>query len=301
MKGSKVVLIIAGILMSAGLCLTIIGGVMGGGRQVVQWTLNGDLSFGPFDLGDLRINVADIEWAEDQEKYSGSVDKTKLSGAENIQNMEIEVGGALVRMEPSMDGEFYFGSERASKYQCYVRGETLYLKSEGEFRIGRGSSEIVLYVPQDVAYQDILIELGAGTVELEGTVQAKSLHVEVGAGEMNADTVDVDMLEIEVGAGAVQLDDVQAQSAELEVGMGQLIFEGNVVGNMSAECAMGSMEFVIENSEEAHNYDLSCSMGSIEVGGNSYSGMAKEQYINNGAKSVYELECSMGEILVKFR
>ncbi len=302
MKGStKVILIIAGILMSAGLCLTVIGGVMGGVHQVIQWTLNGDLSIGPFDFSDFRINVTDIEWEDDQMIYSGNVDKTKLTAAGNVQDVKIEVGGALVRIEPSTDGEFYFGSKQAVKYQCYVQGETLYLKSEGEFRVGKNHNEIVLYVPQDEVYREILVELGAGSAEFNGVIQAQSLQVEVGAGKMTADAVDVERLHVEIGAGMAQLSGVQAQSAELEVGMGELIFEGNVVGNMSAECAMGSMEFSIEGREDAHNYDVSCAMGSIKVGSNSYSGMGKEQYINHGAEALYELECSMGEIEMQFR
>lgn len=302
MKGTtKVILIIAGILMAAGLCLTVIGGVMGGGRRVIQWTLNGDLSFGPIEFSDFSVNVADIEWEEDQVIYSGSMDKTKLTGAETVQKLEIEVGGALVRIETSDNGEIYFASEQAVKYQCYVQGDTLFLKSEGEFRVGKDNNEIVLYVPRDVAYREISVELGAGSVEFGGKIEARSLHVEVGAGKLTVAAADVDDLQVEIGAGMAQLSGVQAQSADLEVGMGQMIFEGNVIGNMSAECAMGSMEFAIEGSEEAHNYDVSCAMGSIKVGSSSYSGMGNEQYINYGAEALYKLECSMGEIQMQFR
>ena len=98
------------------------------------------------------------------------------------------------------------------------------------------------------------------------------------------------------------LSDVQAKNAELEVGMGKLIFEGNVSGNMNAECSMGSMEFTMTSEEAAHDYEVECAMGTVTVGSHTYSGVGLDQQIvNHEAGSLYELICSMGEIKMQFR
>ncbi len=302
-RTTKVILIIASVLAASGLCVAIIGLCLGGGPRIVQWAMNGDLSFGPMDLmgWNFEMNVVDIDWEDEQTIYSGTVDKTKIQGAREVQNLDVEIGGSILQLEFSEDQEFYFSSSESAKYQCYIEDDILYLKSEGDFNIGRRDNEITLYVPKDWAYSQISIELGAGSIDIEDGLRAESVEIEVGAGKLTAESVEAERLFVEIGAGMVDLSGVQAQAAELEVGMGQLIFDGNITGDMLAECAMGSMEFAMDTEEETHNYELECAMGTLKVGSHSYSGMANEHYIDHGAASVYELSCSMGEIKMNFR
>ena len=303
-KSTKILCIIAGTLMAAGLCLAIIGNCMGGGPSVAQWIVNGDLSFGPFNVFGWKMNsdFANITWNEDYPVYSGTVEKTKLSVIQDVQKLDVQIGGARLHLVFSDDGEFGFESEEAVKYQCYAKDGVLYVRSEGNFSTGSNENEITLYVPHDRNYQNVKLEIGAGTVEIDGGLQAQILESEIGAGTFKAQSAEVEKLFLEIGAGMATLYNVQAENAELEVGMGKLIFEGNVSGNMTAECSMGSMEFTMTSEEEAHDYEVECAMGAVTVGSHSYSGVGMDQQIiNQEAGSLYELICSMGEIKMQFR
>ena len=300
-KSTKILCIIAGTLMTAGLCLAIIGKCMGGGPSVAQWIVNGDLSFGPLNVFG-GSDFANITWDKDYPVYSGTVEKTKLSVTQDVQKLDVQIGGARLHLVFSDDGEFGFESEEAVKYQCYAEGGVLYVRSEGNFSTGSNENEITLYVPYGRDYQNVKLEIGAGTVQIEGGLQAQVLEAEIGAGTFLIQSAEVEKLFVEIGAGMATLSDVQAKNAELEVGMGKLIFEGNVSGNMNAECSMGSMEFTMTSEEAAHDYEVECAMGTVTVGSHTYSGVGLDQQIvNHEAGSLYELICSMGEIKMQFR
>lgn len=300
-KSTKVLCVIAGTLMAVGLCLAIIGKCLGGGPSVVQWVLNGELSFGTLDILPWKEH-ANIDWNEAYPICSGTVEKTELRVTQDIQKIDIQIGGARLHLVFSDEEEVCFESEEAVKYQCYAEDNVLYVRSEGSFTVGKNENEIILYMPRDRNYQSVKLEIGAGTVEIEGGLQARVLEAEIGAGTFLARSAEVERLCVEIGAGMATLSDMQAKAAELEVGMGQLIFEGDVSGNMTAECSMGSMEFTMDSEENAHDYEVDCAMGSVTLGSHSYSGIGLDkQIVNHEAGSLYELSCSMGEIKMKFR
>ena len=65
-------------------------------------------------------------------------------------------------------------------------------------------------------------------------------------------------------------------------------------------CSIGVAELALDGREDDFKYEISCAMGSITVGGNSYGALADNTRINNRASADCELECSMGEIVLSF-
>ena len=63
---------------------------------------------------------------------------------------------------------------------------------------------------------------------------------------------------------------------------------------------MGELQLKLAGTQTDFNYDLSCGMGELTVGDDSYTGMAKEKQINNNAVKNMDLECAMGSVSVQF-
>ena len=82
--------------------------------------------------------------------------------------------------------------------------------------------------------------------------------------------------------------------------MGHLYLEGAVGDKAEMECAMGSLEMVIEGSQTDFNYDVECGMGNIDLGRSSYSGVAQDKRIDNGAEKRMVIECAMGDVDISF-
>ena len=64
---------------------------------------------------------------------------------------------------------------------------------------------------------------------------------------------------------------------------------------------MGNIEFSLEEKQEGFNYDIECGMGNIEIGGAGFSGLAREQRMENHAYREFEAECNMGSIVISFQ
>ena len=52
--------------------------------------------------------------------------------------------------------------------------------------------------------------------------------------------------------------------------------------------------------ESDYNYTLDCGIGSLELNGKSYSGLGREQNIDNQASKKIAMECGIGEIELNF-
>ncbi|MFQ8980388.1 MAG: hypothetical protein ACLR6I_07435 [Waltera sp.] len=53
---------------------------------------------------------------------------------------------------------------------------------------------------------------------------------------------------------------------------------------------MGELKLTLAGTQTDFDYDLSCGMGELKVGDDSYNGLAQEKQINNNASKNMELE-----------
>lgn len=318
-KFMKVCAIIALILVLVGLALGIAGSTVKGRNTIsevvdnvtggrVRINLNPEernwgITIGDdiFDsLDEVNYDIRDsVSFDSNYPVLNGNIGKYALEGT--VADMEIEAGGCSFRVRKSGDDSFYVEAEGAGKFQAYVEEETLYIKTTtGSKQWSEISgSKVTLYVPANYIFGEIKINLGAGVLEFPN-LHAENAALEVGAGQIEADGAEVQRLEINVGMGQIELTDMNVTDLTAEVGMGEFVAEGALNGNVDAECSMGNLELRIAGQQEDFNYELSGAMGSLTLDGKSYSGFSQEKSIDNGAAKRMELDCSMGNVTVKF-
>lgn len=125
--------------------------------------------------------------------------------------------------------------------------------------------------------------MGSGILDLRSDFAANSLDISVGAGEFkNSGSITAIETDLEVGAGTMDLTGLDARE-------------------ISGECGMGTMDLKISGQKSDYSYTLECGIGSIQIDGDEYSGLAQEKQIDNpGAKKYIDLECGIGTINVEF-
>jgi hypothetical protein len=87
----------------------------------------------------------------------------------------------------------------------------------------------------------------------------------------------------------------------VSVGMGSVRLTGDVTERLDGECSMGELKLTLAGTQTDFDYDLSCGMGELKVGDDSYNGLAQEKQISNNASKNMELECAMGSVVVEFK
>lgn len=251
-----------------------------------------------YDAGQ-QADDHEVEFSNDKHVFSGDVER--FCPGKDIRNLDIDIGGCWLQTADSPDGNLYLEAEDAYKFQGYVDGDTLYVKSVSRLPSDAGDCRITLYLPRDYRFHEVEIEMGAGEMDF-GTLYADSASLEVGAGQITVyDRAEVSDLEVSVGVGSIDLGTLVVDELEVEVGMGAFVVtEADIRGEADVNCSMGSVDMTVRGRESDFNYELECAMGCIELGDWEYAGLGQEKKIDNGASREVKLECSMGYIDMRF-
>ena len=251
----------------------------------------------------VNYNIEDsvnMRFDDAYEIYTGEVNRQIVS--DGIKNLNVEAGGCEFTVKESEDEFFYLDGKELGKLQCYTKEETLYIKSILSSKGGLANltpSKITLYVPKNISFDNIALELGAGSLKLS-KLSTKTASVEVGAGEIVFSGLEAEDVGISVGMGSIEIQELQTDSMNAEVGMGSLTIQGELLSMAKLECSMGSIDLKLKGRETDYNYSFEGALGSVTIGHNEFSGLAQEKSINNHAAKNIDMECAMGNITVKF-
>lgn len=143
--------------------------------------------------------------------------------------------------------------------------------------------QIKVIVPSGKDFDTVSLGVDMGTIDLECDLKVQELSVEVGAGEFSGyGNITAANCDLQVGAGTIDIDQIDVQK-------------------LNADCGAGEIDMVVTGKEKDYNYNLSCGMGEIDLENSEYSGLGIEKTISNeGARKDMVLECGMGEIDVEF-
>lgn len=317
MKGCAVtalILIVIGFLLA-----TVAGSVKGRTTisEVVESVTGGRVHINPYGFWGAYVSDTIEEGVEavegmdyqieesmgfnkDYKILDGNIERYSLGS--DIRRLDIEVGACRFTTELSPDDNFYLEAKYAGKFQGYVEDETLYIRSSvtGKKWSVIDRCQITLYIPEGVSFDSADIEVGAGLLEFD-RLTADEVELEVGAGQITLNHLQVGNLEVSVGMGQIVLKEMIVDMLEAEVGMGEFTAEGIINGDTSVECSMGNVALKLTGSQEDFNYELSKAMGNVTLGTESNSGFASEKSIDNGADKTMDIECSMGNVSIRYK
>lgn len=299
-KFLKGCLIALGILFVIGLLLCFIGKAYGGEDEFKNLMFDGkfNIQLGDGTIGIKQFDIGDVDSFDKKFEIStGNVEKKVL--AENCESIDIEIGGGELTFLPSNDEKVYIEANGVGKFQAYSEDSEVKIKSLKTTDMIVG--EITVYLPENLRLEELNLSVGGGEIDMKQVeIYADDIDIELGAGMVEADYVECRKIEVEVGAGQAVLHNIVTETMAASVGMGDITMSGDIKKSLDVECAMGNADFELAGEEEDFNYDVECAAGNIDLGDSSYSGLAMERTIDNGAVKNCSLECAMGNISVDF-
>jgi len=282
-KGTKGMLIAAGAFAVAGIGLCIggisVAAVEKGGNvfdQAGQLLQDNDYPLaGLIHWGNVQYHSSDIDW---DALDGNTVDMDFASDLEiSLKYDELliqEYDGDKIRVNVAND----------AKNDVVVK-ETSGKITITDTRSGnvKKKKQIKVIVPSGKDFDTVSLGVDMGTIDLECDLKVQELSVEVGAGEFSGyGNITAAYCDLQVGAGTIDIDQLDIQK-------------------LNADCGAGEIDMVVTGKEKDYNYDLSCGMGEINLEDSEYSGIGIEKNISNeGARKDMVLECGMGEIDVEF-
>ena len=282
-KGTKGMLIAAGAFAVAGIGLCI------GGISVAAVETGGNV----FDQAGQLLQDNDyplaglIHWGNAQ-YHSSDIDWDALDG--NTVDMDFASDLEISLKYDELLIQEYDGDKIRVNVANDAKNDVVVKETSGKITITdtrsgnvKKKKQIKVSVPSVKEFDTVSLGVDMGTIDLECDLKVQELSVEVGAGEFSGyGNITAANCDLQVGAGTIDIDQIDVQK-------------------LNADCGAGEIDMVVTGKEKDYNYDLSCGMGEIDLENSEYSGLGIEKTISNeGAQKDMVLECGMGEIDVEF-
>lgn len=282
-KGTKGMLIAAGAFAVAGVGFCI------GGISVAAVETGGNV----FDQAGQLLQDNDyplaglIHWGNAQ-YHSSDIDWDALDG--NTVDMDFASDLEISLKYDELLIQEYDGDKIRVNVANDAKNDVVVKETSGKITITdtrsgnvKKKKQIKVIVPSGKDFDTISLGVDMGTIDLECDLKVQELSVEVGAGEFSGyGNITAAYCDLQVGAGTIDIDQLDIQK-------------------LNADCSAGEIDMVVTGKEKDYNYDLSCGMGEINLEDSEYSGIGIEKNISNeGARKDMVLECGMGEIDVEF-
>ena len=282
-KGTKGMLIAAGAFAVAGVGFCI------GGISVAAVETGGNV----FDQAGQLLQDNDyplaglIHWGNAQ-YHSSDIDWDALDG--NTVDMDFASDLEISLKYDELLIQEYDGDKIRVNVANDAKNDVVVKETSGKITITdtrsgnvKKKKQIKVIVPSGKDFDTVSLGVDMGTIDLECDLKVQELSVEVGAGEFSGyGNITAANCDLQVGAGTIDIDQIDVQK-------------------LNADCGAGEIDMVVTGKEKDYNYDLSCGMGEIDLENSEYSGLGIEKTISNeGAQKDMVLECGMGEIDVEF-
>lgn len=282
-KGTKGMLIAAGAFAVAGIGFCI------GGISVAAVETGGNV----FDQAGQLLQDNDyplaglIHWGNAQ-YHSSDIDWDALDG--NTVDMDFASDLEISLKYDELLIQEYDGDKIRVNVANDAKNDVVVKETSGKITITdtrsgnvKKKKQIKVSIPSVKEFDTVSLGVDMGTIDLECDLKVQELSVEVGAGEFSGyGNITAANCDLQVGAGTIDIDQIDVQK-------------------LNADCGAGEIDMVVTGKEKDYNYDLSCGMGEIDLEDSEYSGLGIEKNISNeGARKDMVLECGMGEIDVEF-
>ncbi|NMA50880.1 MAG: DUF4097 family beta strand repeat protein [Mollicutes bacterium] len=153
-----------------------------------------------------------------------------------------------------------------------------------------------LTVPKDYVFKEVEIEAGAGKVKIDYLL-TEDLELDLGAGKVDIkNIVTYDNTQIDGGAGSLKIDNCTFKDLELKLGLGTLFFTGNLEGDSSIECGVGSSNIKLYGTKNDYELDIDIGLGDFKV---ENQVIKKSTIIGNGKRKI-DINGSLGSINIEF-
>lgn len=249
---------------------------------------------GRYDINDASV------FDKNHEVWEGDMKKTQINQSV-VDELDIQIGGNTLDIKVSEDNFYHIEQKGNGKLQAYEEQGVLHVKSiMNEVLLGgRMETKIVLYVPKETDLRKINVDAGAGKIEACG-LKGKEVKISVEVGDIEWDALSAESLQVEIGAGKILTKNALIGDLAVSLGAGECEVQGEVQGNVYVNCAAGNVFLAHRGSEDEFNYELNCTVGDIQLGKETYSGLNKQKSIDNNASKTMDISVAAGVVEVKF-
>lgn len=211
----------------------------------------------------------------------------------NAKSLNIEVGAAELNIQK---GDVLKAESDNEYITCIQDGDKVTIK-EKRHGFGKANKHVTVYVPENLVFDTAYIETGAGKVSID-TLSAKKLSLDLGAGEMTVNKLNVNQsAEIDGGAGQMTIKDGSISNLDLDIGIGELNLTGRITGDSSVDYGIGGANIVLLGTADDYRIELDKGIGEALLEGEKM----RDDFVYGKGENSIEIDGGIGGLNISFR
>ena len=224
---------------------------------------------------------------------------------ENVFNKEdinnIYLDSDIGDIDVVVGNEFKVVAQNVSEsFNCTLEGDTLNIieNKEGISNFKGNNTKITLYIPNDVVFNTVNLDLNVGDNNIQ-SLRTNKLNLNSGTGQIDIGYLEVlENAIITSGVGELDIENSDINNLELEAGIGECDIRGTLKGNTTIKADVGSINIRLNSfNDTTDKIIVEKGIGEIEVNERKYSG---NQEFGNGDENIINIEGSIGDIDIEY-
>ena len=210
----------------------------------------------------------------------------------NELSLDIDLGATELIIKK---GESLDVSSNGRYIVCRKRGDRVVIEERPHISTGADDVQVVITLPEGFAFKDVDMDLGAGNVEID-TLSCDRLDLDLGAGNFSADSLTVTrQADIDGGTGMIYIGGGSLVDLELGMGVGALELRSELFGNSDLDMGVGEVRLCLLGDKSNYKLDIDKGIGEVYFDGSYVSGGV----LGNGARRV-DVDGGIGKISIEF-
>lgn len=238
-------------------------------------------------LGLTKTNQEDSEILNKQEMILNTESK-------DISNLNISLKYSNLVIKKS---DKFLAESNNKNVSCIQENNSLEIK-ESDYNNFKNNqtSEVTIYIPENLIFKTINIEAGAGKIYID-TLNAENLLLEIGAGKTEIENINVtEKAKLDGGAGKVDILNGTINNLNLDMGVGKFAISTKLKGKNKINAGIGKLDVNLQDSIENYSIKAYKGVGTINIDGKSISD--NEEY--GIGENYIKLDGGIGSIDIRF-
>ncbi len=197
---------------------------------------------------------------------------TKEFNNEKITNLDIEFKYGTMQIKTGEAFKVEADNIDKDSINCEVRNNTLVVENKRDvFHFGfgwYGNTNLTVYIPRDVKFEDVKVKTGAGKFELSD-INADNINIDCGIGEGIYNKLSAKYAKFKSGIGSQRLYDCTFTEFDLNAGIGEVSYNGKIAGKCNIKGGIGEVRMNLSGNTSDYKFDVRNGLGDVRINGRS--------------------------------
>ena len=217
--------------------------------------------------------------------------------SENVTFLDIDIAYSNLTIRK---GEYLKVESSNKDIQCKQDKQKIKIKEKNNnwfFNNNTKKEELIIYVPENLQFDRVSINTGAGKVNIE-ILNTKVLKMNLGAGETSMKNINItENAKIDTGAGKVNITSAKINDLRCDLGIGATEISAKLLGDTKISTGVGSLKLNVLGKKEKYETKVNKGIGNVTIDEEKIS---DNEVVGNGENKI-EIDGGIGEIKISFR